>query len=441
MSLHQALMTDLCSHQGRSLSTQEAGEGTPTALTILQPEAITVEPLQTTNTEQPARQLRQSRMDNRLFNNNDSWGDRINVPPVKSIRIGFRNINFFPASVDDERNDTLRNDIVNANIDIIGLSEINIAWQHLDYVSQPQTRFRSKFEQSKWICANNRTDNEGVTNQRGGTMLGTINQASNRVIEMGTDERNLGRWCWCLLQGKDHMMVVCTVYRSCSTRGATTSYSQQKGVLLRSGITNCPRAQFWEDLAGDIRRWNDMGHHIVVGGDFNDSIADTTTTNFFSSLGMRESILHKWGSSAPNTYRDGTVPIDGIFCTTSLEITAAGYTPVFWGLKTDHRLIWIDISLESAFGANSNVFQSPAARKLQLDQPNVVDQYLGQRIYLMTKNQLDIRTADLYKKVFAGQKGLSIILELEKLDRLRTIDMITAEQRCRKIKAGQFYIS
>ena len=430
-------MTDWCSHRGRSLTTRDAGVGTPTALTILPIDATAVEPPNNEITVEPTRQMRQSRLDNRTFNNNDPWGDRITSPPTKSVRIGFRNIKFFPASIKDDRNDALRKDIVNAHIDIIGLSEINIAWQHLDYISQPQSRFRSKFEQSKWICANNQNDNEGVPVQRGGTMLGTINHASNRVIEMGTDSRSLGRWCWCLLQGKDNMLLVCTVYRSCGgSRGATTSYSQQKGVLMRAGITNCPRAQFWEDLAEEIKQWNDMGHHIVIGGDFNDPITATSVKTFFANFGMREAILHKLGPVAPNTYRDGTVPIDGIFCTASLEITAAGYTPIFWGMATDHRLIWIDISLESAFGKNSNVFQPPSARKLQLDQPNIVDQYLGHRIQLMKKNQLEERTNALYEKVFSGQKGLAIILELEKLDRLRTSDMLVAESRCRKIKTG-----
>ncbi len=267
-------------------------------------------------------------------------------------------------------------------------------------------------------------------------MLGISNATSNRVIEMGTDPRNLGRWCWCLLQGKEHMLLVCTVYRSCGTRGATTSYSQQKRNLMLSGIIECPRSQFWIDLKSEIVKWHSLGHHIVVGGDFNEHVGDSFMTNYFGEFGMKEAIINKWGSPSPNTYTKGTVPIDGVFCTHSLEIKAAGYTSVFFGLMTDHRLLWIDVSLESAFGTNSNLFQQAKARKLQLDQPNVVAQYLGQRLNLMTKNQLLQRTNALYTKVLAGAKGLSIVLELERLDRLRTSDMITAEHRCRKIKAG-----
>lgn len=312
----------------------------------------------------------------------------------------------------------------------MGVSEVNLSWQHLDYNAQPQSRFRKQFEQSKWIGANNRTDHDGIVSQRGGTI-------SNRVIETSTDPRNLGRWCWCLLQGKEHVLLICTVYRSCASRGATTSYSQQKRTLMLSGITACPRSQFWDDLKSEVEKWHSLGHHIIVGGDFNEYVGDTFTTNFFGSFGMREAIINKWGSPSPNTYSQGTVPIDGIFCTRSLDIKAAGYTSLFYGLKTDHRLLWIDVSLESAFGIDSNPFKKATGRKLQLDQPNVVDQYLVQRNYLMSKNQLHARTIALHSKVAAGEQGLAIILELEKLDRIRTSDMLTAETRCRKIKAGE----
>jgi hypothetical protein len=427
MRPNQALITDWCSNSRQGLMVEEAGGGTSTATRSIVP----IEPVNTHT------RFRQSRIDNRRFNNNEPWGDNITLPPVKSVRLGFRNIYFLPAAASDDRNEALCRNIAEVHIDVMGVSEVNIAWQHLDYNSQPQSRFRKNFEQSKWICANNRTDNEGLIAQRGGTMMGTINATSNRVIKMGIDTRNLGRWCWCLLQGKEHMLLICTVYRSCATRGVTTSYSQQKRTLMNSGITNCPRSQFWDDLKAELVEWHGKGYHMVVGGDFNEYVEDTFITSFFGEFGMKEAIVHKCGSPSPNTYIDGTVPIDGVFCTRSLDIKAAGYTPIFFGIKTDHRLVWIDISLESAFGTDSHLFKTANARKLQLDQPNVVNQYLGHRMYLLKKNQLHIRTVTLHAKVCAGNTGLAIILELEKLDRLRASDMLTSECRCRKIKAGQ----
>ena len=56
---------------------------------------------------------------------------------------------------------------------------------------------------------------------------------------------------------------------------------------------------------------------------------------------------------------------------------------------------------------------------------------------MMSKNRLLDRTAVLYNKVIAGERNLNIIVELERLDRIRTDDMLEAEQRCRKLKTGQ----
>ena len=269
MRLIQAELTDWCSHTGRSLTVGEAGGGTSTATNL------PMDPILPTRTIR----LRQSRLDNRRFNNNESWGDNIFSSPVNCVRIGFRNIQFLPASASDERNSALCTNMKVSHIDIMGVSEVNLAWQHLTFDAQPQSRFRKEFEQSKWICANNRTDLDGVIAQRGGTMLGTVDKSSNRVIDMGIDPRNLGRWCWCLLQGKDNLLLVCSVYRPCATRGPLTSYSQQRRNLMLSGITNCPRSQFWDDLKSELEKWHSLGHHIVVGGDFNEYIGDTFITN------------------------------------------------------------------------------------------------------------------------------------------------------------------
>ncbi len=78
MRLTQAVLTDWCSQRGRSLTEEEAGGGTSTATnsTIVPTEQIR-------NTSR----FRQLRLDNRRFNNNESWGDNISLAPVNSVRL------------------------------------------------------------------------------------------------------------------------------------------------------------------------------------------------------------------------------------------------------------------------------------------------------------------------------------------------------------------
>ena len=294
------------------------------------------------------------------------------------------------------------------------------------------------FEKAKIIACNNRNDPDCQISQRGGTLLGTFNDYSHRVIEIGFDKRNLGRWCWTSLHGANNSrLLVVSVYRPCDTRGATTIYSQQRRLLLQSGISICPRIQFWNDLRVELQEWTEQGFNIVIGGDFNQPVKEHAIKEFFQEFGMRESITTIHTGPAPGTHKRGSTPIDGIFCTAALTIKACGYTPTNWGIFTDHRLIWVDICAVSALGHNAPRFISPKARKLQVDNPTITHRYLCQRLQLMTKNKLFERTQALYDKVINGARDIRILIELETLDTIRTANMLDAEQRCRKIKAGQ----
>ena len=91
---------------------------------------------------------------------------------------------------------------------------------------------------------------------------------------------------------------------------------------------------------------------------------------------MRDAILASHGTPCPGTHLKGSTPIDGIFCSASLIVKQSGYTSVHWGLQTDHRVVWIDICAEQALGKDAPAFIMPKARKLQLDKPQVVNQYL-----------------------------------------------------------------
>ena len=87
------------------------------------------------------------------------------------------------------------------SLDVFGASEINVAWHKIPFLDQPPSQFCQYFEHSKFTFGNNCTDSECTAYQRGGTLLGVVNQTSHRIVDMGHDNRNLGRWCWVLLQG------------------------------------------------------------------------------------------------------------------------------------------------------------------------------------------------------------------------------------------------
>jgi hypothetical protein len=79
---------------------------------------------------------------------------------------------------------------------------------------------------------------------------------------------------------------------------------------------------------------------------------------------MKELILQTHGQTTPNTFRNGTDPIDGIFGTPGIEVLNCGYTSGNWGTPSDHRAVWIDIDVVSTFGGYRHHYGNPESAVL-----------------------------------------------------------------------------
>ncbi len=75
------------------------------------------------------------------------------------------------------------------------------------------------------------------------------------------------------------------------------------------------------DLWERIIHWKDEGEQIIVAGDFNEDVQSPAI------------------KTAPNTFLDGTAPIDGVFGTRNIRRILSGYTDFQWGLKSDHQML------------------------------------------------------------------------------------------------------
>ena len=125
-----------------------------------------------------------------------------------------------------------------------------------------------------------------------------------------------------------------------------------------------------------MKGWTGKGDQIIVILDENVDL--TTNEDGFKErleeIGSKELIISKHlHLTPPSTRTPGTKTIDGIFGTPALDVEWTGYSP-FCGF-TDHRLSWVDIRWESAFGLFQKI-QGPLARHLQCDNPKAVDIYI-----------------------------------------------------------------
>jgi hypothetical protein len=273
--------------------------------------------------------------------------------------------------------------------------------------------------------------------QFGGTATISINTACHRIILSGVDPTKMGRWSWSLFRGKNNLQVrIVTLYRPVFSTGATSTYQQQKRHQLEHDIDTCPREQLLLDLTREITQWNSDGNRIIVMGDFNDDVRGSTILQTFKKLDMKEAIITKHGNNAPNTFNNGSVPIDGIFISNELSILAGGYTSTKWGMASDHRLLWLDIMEVELMGTTAPPVWRPKARRLKTDDPKVVNSFLHIRNKMMLQDNMMERIQALNKEIIDNTMSNSQQQELESLDKLRVAHILQADKKCRKLKMG-----
>jgi hypothetical protein len=365
------------------------------------------------------------------------------LPKTKAdhiFRLGFRNINSLPTQRSDPKNLQLVQDIKEAQIDLMGLTEINLAWQNLPLVDQIRERFRGLFEFSKIVSANNRDKTFDTKQQSGGTMMILQGFCCSRAFDVESDPLKLGRWCSLVLRGKRGMKLrVITMYRPVFSTGPLSAYQQQRNVLLDHDIDDCPRLQILNELRDSIVKWKNQGEQLLVIGDFNESIQGSTISQFFEQLDMKELILDLHPTLTINTFSGGSTQIDGIFGTRNITPLAGGYTELNWGLKSDHRMLWVDLDLSQLFGELSTPMWKPPIRRLKCNDPRIVDSYNKlRRLHGIHNNlpQLNSELNHLMQHSQIHQLDPLFVNKFEKLETLRTEGIQLADKKCRKLRMG-----
>jgi endonuclease/exonuclease/phosphatase family metal-dependent hydrolase len=123
-----------------------------------------------------------------------------------------------------------------------------------------------------------------------------------------------------------------------------------------------------KELGEQIEQWINEGLHVIVCGDFNEDVWGPKIINFFTNFNMTELIISQHGLNTPNTYIDGSIPIDGIFGTQGIESVFSGYSSFSWGMHSDHQLLWIDLDMNQVLGTIDIPLWKPNTRRLQCKQ-------------------------------------------------------------------------
>ena len=96
-----------------------------------------------------------------------------------------------------------------------------------------------------------------------------IDEISCREIETGKEFRNLGRWSWMLLRGKNNVRTtIITAYCPTVSAGARGEYIQQLEYLTIMKVQNDQRPQFLIYLNTEISILIHQGEQITLMGDW-----------------------------------------------------------------------------------------------------------------------------------------------------------------------------
>ena len=136
----------------------------------------------------------------------------------------------------------------------------------------------------------------------------------------------------------------------------------------------------------------------------------------------------------PETYNDGSYPIDECFASSSLTIKKRGFLR-HGDNGSDHRAVWLDIEKQSALGVLPPDIQGYQARKLKTSDPRIVSKYNFILEEEFCCHNVYNRALAIYNKCFTHPSP-EVFAEYDKLDKVRDRCMKKAERKCRKLHMG-----
>jgi len=312
------------------------------------------------------------------------FGDPVTVLPTGWLRILLLNINGFPLAKDSSKHTRLQNMLRQHSVDIALLTEINVCWRLARADSQMRW-VRDWFDGFHESTADNVTFPATKTHLHGGVSVWTMNETSHWAHRRGRDPTGLGRWSWTLYRGRNNVWLrVVAAYRPVHSSGDTSVWVQHETYFQRKQQERNPRQAFVDDLLDDIDKWVAEGNQLIIGIDLNEDIRTAQFSRELKRRGIHEAITTRHGTGGPATYKDGSNPIDGLFCSTDLLQFPCRYTMEY----LDHCALSIDVPMTTVFGHELPPIVRPAARRLQCKDPRIIAKYNADLSHMLQASKI-----------------------------------------------------
>jgi exonuclease III len=239
------------------------------------------------------------------------------------------------------------------HLDVVLMQEVGVNWSRVLRENQwkAQAAVQLNPAHTRSYTSYNTHDVSGSAFQWGGTGIMSYGKISHYSAGAGSDKAKLGRWTWARYRGKNEIMLRCvTFYHPNNSFGALTVASQHRQYFQTQNDDRDPRVAFLEDFEVELQEWIDSGDHVIVGGDINKDVSHPDIGALFLRHGLHNVIFsHHDRINAPPTFSWGNRVIDGLWATAALDISACGYFAP-GETTSDHSLLWMDVSYDSALG-------------------------------------------------------------------------------------------
>jgi exonuclease III len=294
----------------------------------------------------------------------------------ESWRIIIGNINSFPGSdggTNKYKLERFKKLVYGKGGDIILVSEHNKNMSSTGHYNRPAEIIK-KWWPSTITCTAYLKSTSTARFEPGGTMIITHSKSTAHTCFSGEDTQQLGRWNYITIRGKqEQYTTIISVYRPSKyqeTYLRQAAYTAKRRKTLQ--LDESPDTLWYSDLKNLIEEKKNMGHEVIVGGDFNDDLNNnnSTTSKFMHKLGLRE-MMNEYTGTGPATHIRGSTKIDGIFATQYIRASLMAYTS-FEQSPSDHRWLIIDIPERVLIGTARDDKQPPLLRKCTSTIPPVL---------------------------------------------------------------------
>ena len=372
------------------------------------------------------------------------YGDTLGPKDDGTCRIVSYNINCIGVDTfTNSKHNTVKDWLFQNSIDICGWQEVGVAQHMLQRHEKLAERMRDMRRKNIRMCtANNK--NETIDRfQYGGTAVFAFDHISHMVRAAASDDTELGRWCWLQLEGhRGRRVRVISAYNPCRTslHSFATVYSQQKRYFNSKHKDVCPRKQFRKDLCAFITSCQNDGESVILLIDTNENLTamhdlqlHLTSEPLFLIDPIR--LRHGIQNGLPPTTDRGSYPIDSIFVSPDLiDIEAGGWLQISTGIS-DHRPLYIDISIRLLLGKYKNHAGPSTMRRLKCQDMKSVDNY-NRILEQQYHHHNTLAKLEHFLQTKSEPLTEQDKVNLFKIDKVCTQAVIHAERKCRHIFAG-----